>query len=156
MLTDSQYKSVWERQIEAEVRSLYFADLTHRFAQQRQAITFLTFFLSSGAAAILVAKLPSWVAILLSILVALLTAYSVALRLDVKISTMSKLHGEWATLAIGYEQLRENADGEDTDAVLSDLLRRDLEASKLAAIEAPNDQERMARWTDQVFLQHGL
>lgn len=156
MLTDTQYKTVWERQIDAEVRSLYFADLTHRYAQQKQANTFLTFFLASGAAASLVAKLPSWVAILLSTLVAILTAYSVALRIDQKISTMSKLHSDWATLAVEYEHLRENPDAENTDVVLNDLLRRDLEASKTASTEAPNDQKRIARWTAQVFSYHGL
>jgi hypothetical protein len=156
MLTDTQYKTVWERQIDAEVRSLYFADLTHRYAQQKQAMTFLTFFLSSGAAVTLIAKFPPWVAIMLSALVALMTAYSVALRIDAKISTMSKLHGDWATLAVEYENLRENPNGVNTDAVLNDLLRRDLEASKIASTEAPNDQKRIARWTDQVFSYHGL
>ena len=99
MLTEAQYKTAWERQIDAEVRSLYFADLTRRYAWQKQTITFLTFFLASGAAATLVAKLPPSVAITLSVLAAILTAYSVTIRIDVKISTMSKLHGDWANLA---------------------------------------------------------
>ncbi len=156
MLTDQQKIDVWERQIQAEVRSLYFADLTHSYARGKQYITFLTFFLSSGAAATLIGKAPIWVAVLFSLIAAVLTAYSVAVGLDTKISTLSKLHGNWALLAIEYERLREKADADNADSLLEGLLLRDLEASKLATTDAPYDGKRMDRWTDHVFQAHRL
>jgi hypothetical protein len=156
MLTEAQDTKAWERQIESEVRSLYFADLTHVYSARKQAITFLTFFLSSSAAATLLGKAPIWVAIVCSSLVAVVTAYSVAVGLDAKIATVSKLHGDWALLAIEYENLRENASAPDAAKVLAALLRRELEASKLGASDAPNESERMDRWTDLVFQNHGF
>lgn len=156
MLTETQLTTVWERQIDAEVRSFYFADLTHRYSLQKQVITFTTFFLASGAAATLVGKCPSWVAIVLSLVAALLIAYSVAFNIDGKVMTMSKLHGEWATLAVEYESLRDGPDGENAGSILRELLRRDLEASRIATTDAPHDEKRMDRWADHVFQAHGL
>jgi hypothetical protein len=156
MLTDQQETDVWERQIQAEVRSLYFAELTHDYARRKQYITFLTFFLSSGAAATIIGKAPAWVAITLSVVAAALAAYSVAIGLDTRIATLSKLHGDWALLAIEYERLRFDPDAENATNLLESLLLRDLEASKLATTDAPYDSKRMDRWTDQVFETHRL
>jgi len=98
MLSEIQITSVWERQISAEVRSLYFGELASKYARKKQIITFLVFFLSSGAAATLIAKLPSSVPATLSILVSLITAYSIAVNLDVTIRTMAKFHSSWSEL----------------------------------------------------------
>jgi hypothetical protein len=156
MLTDTQYKAAWEGQIAGEVRSLYFADLTSRYGQQRRAITFLTFFVSSGAAVTEIIKFPLWVAFMLWALVALMAAYSLTTGLDRKITTMSALNGDWANLAVEYENLRDNPDVEEAVSVLTSLQRRSIEASQTATTDAPNDRKRMARWTDHVFESRGL
>ena len=155
-LFEEELRDIWERQIQAETRALYFADLTATYAKYKQALTFLTFFLSSGAAATLIGKLPSWVPLVLSLLGAVISAYSVAVGLDRRIATLSKLHGDWTILANGYAQLRARPEIEEAESVLSDLRRRDLEASALATTEAPNQPKRMDRWTDHVFRAHGI
>ncbi len=151
MLTEPQIADVWEGQISAEVRSLYFGDLASVYALRKQWITGLSFFLSSGAAATLIGKLPLWVPIVLSILVAVITAYAVAVNLDSKIRTMAKLHYAWNQIGNDYRRLWNHTYSEEAESELEDLERRQLELSELATTDAPNDPKRMLRWTDQVF-----
>ena len=77
-MTEQQTPKIWEKRIEAEVRSLYFADLTSRYALRKQIITGVSFFLSSASAASVVAKFPWYVPVALSVIVAGATAYSIA------------------------------------------------------------------------------
>jgi hypothetical protein len=151
MLTEPQIADVWEGQISAEVRSLYFGDLASVYALRKQWITGLSFFLSSGAAATLIAKLPVWVPIALSTIVAVITAYAVAVNLDSKIRTMAKLHYAWNQIGNDYRRLWNHTYSEEAESELQDLERRQLELSELATTDAPNDPKRMLRWTDQVF-----
>lgn len=156
-LTDGQIDDVWKAQISAEIRSLYFADLTNSFTRQKQWITGISFFFSSGAAATLVAKVDRpWIPVALSIVVAVATAYSIAIGLDSKIRTMAKLHASWSQIASDYTMLWNHTYEDDAESQLVDLQRRETESSGLAATDAPNDSKRLLRWTDQVFRQHKL
>jgi len=156
MLTEAQIADVWKGQIEAEVRSLYFGDLASEFTLHKQWITGLSFFLSSGAAATLIAKSPVWVPIALSTILAVITAYAVAVNLDSKIRTMAKLHFAWNQIGNDYKRLWNHTYSEEAESELVDLQRRELELSELATTDAPNDPKRMLRWTDQVFKLHRL
>ena len=151
MLTEPQIADVWEGQISAEVRSLYFGDLASVYSQRKQWITGLSFFLSSGAAATLIAKLPVWFPIVLSTIVAVITAYAVAVNLDSKIRTMAKLHYAWTQIGNDYKRLWNHHYSEEAESELADLQRREMEFSELATTDAPNDPKRKLRWTDQVF-----
>ncbi len=155
MLTPLQ-EDAWEGRIAAEVRSMYFGDLANRYSTHKQWITGASFFLSSGAAATLVAKLPVAVPITLSVLVALMTAYAVAVNLDSKIRTMAKLHYAWSEIGNDYKRLWVNSYSDQAEAELADLHRREAELSELATTDAPNDRKRMEHWTDQVFKLNGL
>ena len=115
MLAETQITSVWERQIAAEVRSLYFAELASRYSKRKQIITGIVFFFSSGAAASLIAKAPSWVPIVLSVVVAAITAYTIAINLDMTIRTLSKFHLSWSELAMGYENLWNDVYGDNAE-----------------------------------------
>jgi len=156
MMTANQITDLWERRIGAEVRALYCADLASLLAVRKQWITGLSFFFSSGAVAMLVARGPLWVPTLLTALVAVMTAYSVAVGLDAKIRTMAKLHYSWSTLSAEYVRLWDSTYSEDAIPKLDDLIRREQALSELAATDAPNDQTRMARWQDHVFQQYHL
>ena len=101
----------------AEVRSLYFGDFANRYSRRKQVITFVTFFLSSGAAATLVGKSPSWVPLVLSILGALLTAYSLAFGLERLVRTMARLHYSWNQIATDYDRLWNHAYDDDAENV---------------------------------------
>ena len=155
-LTEDQVLDLWERRISAEVRSLYFADLANVLSSRKQWITGISFFFSSGAAATLIAKGPIWVPIVLSTIVAIMSAYSVAINLDLKIKTMAKLQYSWAQLSNEYDRLWNHTYTDDAEQQLLDLANRELEISQLAATDAPNDQDRLGRWQERVFQLHHL
>jgi hypothetical protein len=92
VLNEFQRVRAWEGLLSAETRSLYFADLASRYTREKQWITGVSFFFSSGAAATIIAKAPAWVPVLLALTVAAATAYSIGVNLDRRISTMAKLH----------------------------------------------------------------
>lgn len=150
-LTEDQVADLWDRRISAEVRSLYFADLANVLSTRKQWMTGVSFFLSSGAAATLLAKQPTWVAITLSITVAMMAAYSFALNLDLKIKTFGKLHSSWSQLSADYARLWNHTYSEIAERELDELIRRELDLSELAATEAPNDEASLGRWQERVF-----
>jgi len=154
MLNQDQIDDVWRWQIYAETRALYFSDLTSVYTREKQWITGASFFLASGAAATLIAKLPDVVPMVLLGLVAL--AYSIALNLDSKIKTMAKLQTGWSRIADDYKRLWNHTYADDAEAELDDLQRREAEFSEIASTDAPNDPKRMERWEDHVFKLRGL
>ena len=156
MLTADQITDLWERSIGAEVRALYFADWANTYSTRKQWITGLSFFFSSGAVVTLAAKGPIWVPILLTGIIAVTTAYSVAVGLDAKVRTMAKLHYSWNQLSADYARLWNQTYREDAISVLDDLVRREQALSELAATDAPYDSTRLARWQDHVFQQYHL
>jgi hypothetical protein len=156
VLNEFQIERVWENMLAAEARSLYFADLASRYTRHKQWITGASFFLASGAAASLIGKLPQWVPLVLSGGVALASAYSIALGLDRKIGTMSKLHSAWSQIAAEYDRLWNHTDDDDAEAQLGRIVQREKEPSELAATEAPNDQKRLGQWQDHVFSMYHL
>jgi hypothetical protein len=156
MLTPEQIEDVWEGQISAEVRSLYFGDLASVYSQRKQWITGLTYFLSSGAAATLIAKMPIWFPIMLSTIVAVLSAYAVAVNLDSKIRTMTKLHFSWAQIQNDFARLWNHTYSDGAEFELYDIQRRVQEFSELATTDAPYDPKRLLRRQEQVFKQYNL
>src|SRR5439155_4193515 len=136
--------------VEAEVRSLYFADLASRYTKRKQIITGISFFLSSGAAATLAAKLPTWIPLVLAVVVAFTTAYSIAVNLDKCITIMVKLHHQWNHLSADYERLWNHWRDDEAEEVLADLVRRAREASE-AGTEMPYDKDAINKWQEMVY-----
>jgi hypothetical protein len=151
MLNEADRVMVWEKMLEAEVRAFYFGDLAANYSKQKQVITFLTFFLASGAAATLVGQLPSWVPLGLSLVSALTISYSLAFALDRKALTLSKLHSEWMQISIGYRNLWHYPEQDGASQELGNLLTRAAQASEIAALEAPYQPKRLDRWADKVY-----
>jgi len=156
MLNDYQITRVWEGMIAAETRALYFGDLTARHTRQKQWITGLSFFLSSGAAASIIAQFPAWIAASLALIVAAITAYAMAVNLDGRIATMSKLQASWSQIANLYDHLWNHTNDDDAESQLSKIIEREREPSELAATSAPNDEKLMARWETRVFAMRHL
>lgn len=154
--TEGQIHDLWDRMISSEVRALYFADLTSVLSKRKQWIAGLSFFLSSGAAATLLAGMPKFVAIGCSLIVAGMAAYVFAFNLDAKIQTWGKLHLEWNQLADEYSDLWNNTYAANARERLEALVRKEREISAIAATDAPNDQKRMKRWQLHVFRLHRL
>lgn len=151
MLNEFQINRVWESMLAAEARSLYFGDLASRYTRRKQWITGTSFFLASGAAASLIAKAPSWVALVMALVVAALTAYAMAVNLDGSIGTMAKLHYSWSGIASEYDRLWNHTYQEDAESELYRIMEREKESSELATTDAPNDQQLLGKWQDQVF-----
>lgn len=151
MLNELQTTRVWENMLAAETRALYFASLASRYTGVKQWITGLSFFLSSGAAATLIGRAPGWVPIVLSLVAAGITAYSMAVGLDRKVSTMAKLHSSWSRIAQEYDRLWNHTSDDDAEEQLEKIIQLELEPSKLATTEAPNDQKLLGQWQDRVF-----
>jgi len=156
MLTDFQRTQVWENMLAAETRSLYFGDLASRYTRQKQWITGLSFFFSSSAAASLIGKAPEFVPIVLSLAVAGMTAYSIAVGLDRRIATMAKLHSAWDRIAQEYNRLWNHTTGDDAENRFEQILEMSREPSDLATTDAPNDQKLLGQWQDRVFAMYHL
>lgn len=156
MLNQSQIDQVWQNMLAAEARSYYFADLASRYTKLRQWITGTSFFLASGAAATIIGKAPSYVPVVLSLLAAAASAYSMAVNLDGKILTMSKLHSTWNRIEIEYERLWNRTYTDDAQDQLDKITQLEEEPSELATTEAPNNQKLMEKWQERVFALRGL
>jgi hypothetical protein len=156
MQNEFQINETWDEMLASESRSLYFADLASRYTVQKQWITGASFFLASGAAATVIGKAPEWLPAILSVAVALVTAYSIAVNLDGKIKTMCSLHSMWDRIATDYADLWSNVHSDEAESKLRKIVEMERAASEMAVSEAPNDQKLLAMWQDRVFALHHL
>ena len=156
MLTQEQTDRVWNGALAAEVRSLYFADLASSYTRRKQIITGITFFLASGAAAALVGKMPPSVPLALSVVSAILMAYSMAVNLDRAATTMAKLRFSWAQIEADYRHLWNHWYEDNSEEVLEGILLRGREASELGITEAPYKPGLIEKWQTFVHEQYGL
>ena len=154
MLTEDQIRQTWTGLLSAETRALYFGDLAGRAARRKQIITGSTFFLASGAAATLIAQAPAWVPTALSVAVALLSSYTMAVQLDRRIGTLVKLHAVWNQIARDYERLWTHTYADDADDQLQAISASEADPSELATTEAPYDEQLLDQWQQRVFQLH--
>lgn len=135
----------------ARVRSLYFGDLAARYTARKQLITGLSFFLSSGAAATALARMPVWVTSTSAVLAATLMAYSIAVGLDKAAPQMAKLHYAWNQLDAEYGRLWSHWYEDEAEKLFADLQSRSADVSQMST-DAPFDENRLAKWEDRVLL----
>ena len=145
MLTQAQVNRVWQLMFEAEVRSFYFVDLAARYTKRKQIISGLAFFLSSGAAATVIANTRAWIPVVLSVITAAMTAYSIAVGLDKKALAMTKLHATWNRIAVDFERLWHHWYEADAQHILDNLMDRTIDASE-AGTEAPYEPALLDKW----------
>jgi hypothetical protein len=153
-LTEHQITRLWENLVAAETRALYFADLAATYTRRKQGITGTSFFLSSGAAAVILARAPAWVPLGLALAVAALQAYVMALNLDAKIAALAKLYSAWHVIATDYDQLWSHTWAEDAEDQFNRIVAREREPSELAIATAPNDESRLAKWQHRILEMH--
>lgn len=150
MLTREEADRVWQRMVEAEVRSYYYGDLASQYTRRKQYITGISFFLASGAAATVAAKFPPVVPIILSLIVAILAAYSLGVGLDRCIRTLSKLHSDWNRLSSEYEHLWFHWQDADANEELQDLIKQARDISEIGT-EMPYKPKLLQKWQDMVY-----
>src|SRR4051812_13455240 len=150
MTGEWQRSIVWEKMLIAEVRSMYFAELASCYNRYKQLVTGMAFFLSSGAAAAIAAKAPSWAPLTMASVTALLTAYSMAVGLDKKTQELAELHAQWNHISADYERLWNDLGRSDAAATLEDLIKRSRDLSERAT-SLPLRQKLMEKWEDYVY-----
>lgn len=156
MLTQDQVAEVYDEMIAAEVRSLYFGELGTRYTKTKQIISGASFFLSSGAAATIVAKWPFWVPLVLSLLTAAATAYSIAVGLDKKAATMTKLYSSWSQIESDCRALWNHWYEEDAEETFKDIVLRVRQVSEQAISDAPYEKDLVKKWETYVHKEHKL
>ena len=90
-MTEEQAGRVWEKMLEAEVRSLYFADMASQNTKRKHWIVGLSFVTSSGAAVTFFGDPANWMPAMLGFFVALLNGSAIAVNLDQRALVLSKL-----------------------------------------------------------------
>lgn len=154
MLTEYQVSCVWENMLSAETRAFYFGDLGIRYTRRKQWITGIAFFLQSGVVATLAARAPTWTPLLLGLIGVALSAYAIAVNLDGKANTMTKLYAAWHGIALQYEQLWSHTWADDAEDQFTAIVARERDPSELAIGNAPYDKRRLSQWQDHVLAMH--
>ena len=155
-LSEVESNRVYERMVQAEVRSFYYGELASRYSKRKQLLAGTSFFLSSAAAATIVSQLPTLIPIVASVTVALANAYSIAVGLDRKVLILSKLHSQWSRISSDAEHLWVHWYENDAEAELVDLVNRSREASETGTTDAPYEPQTLRKWEDYVFKLRGL
>ena len=157
MLTDEQIRRVWSNLLAAETRAMYISDLASEYARYKQWITGLTFFLSSGAAATIIGKGPTWIPVVLALATAAMSAYAIATGLDRKISTLATLSSSWREIGAAYDRLWNHVHDPDAEAEFQRIVDLERSPSEIATTETPKiDEKRLEHWQERVFRLHGL
>jgi hypothetical protein len=147
-LTQHQIDSVWREKVEAEVRSLYFGELASRYTARKQVMAGISFFLSSGAAATVIAKAPTWVPATLAIISAIAAAYSFAIDIEKRISSLAELHEKWNLIALDLDILWNHWYDADAEETMRTLSKRASDASALG-VKMPYEEPLIDKWTDR-------
>jgi hypothetical protein len=154
MLTQPQIDTLWQDKMCAEARANYFGELATREGTIKRWITGSTFFLSSAAVVTLMSKMPSWVPIVLSISIAVVNGYTIAVNQDGKLKTLGRLHIQWLQLEHDYNRLWSHTADADSETLLDRYLERERELSETAATEIGHDEKRWLKWLDLAHKKH--
>ena len=151
MLTRDQADGIWRKMVEAEVRSLYFGELSNQYSRRQRWILSLSFLLSSGAGITALGQATSvWVPGLLALAAAALIAYSIEFSLVDQTAEMAKLHSSWNRLADDYERLWHRWYEDDAERILGERQHRAAELSE-AGMKAPYKRDRVEYWGKHVY-----
>ena len=82
----------------------------------------------------------------MSVLTAMSTAYSIAVGLDKKASTMVKLHYAWSRIENDRRRLWNHWYEDDAESRLKEIESRDADASQIAITDAPYNKGLIQKW----------
>jgi hypothetical protein len=150
-LSRADFGRVWEGLYNSEVRSIYFGHLTARYQKQQSFMTWLSLFLSGGAAGTFMSKLAvthPWVPQTFAFLTAGLSLYSVVAKKERKGIDSSNLGAKWTQLGMKYDLIfRSPGNYAETD--LTPLEEKRIELSQ-AAHSLADDPKLMHRSQDKI------
>lgn len=156
-LSPVDIERVWEGLYNSEVRSVYFGRLSARYQKQQSFMTWLSLFLSGGAAGTFVSKLAvtqAWVPQTFAFLTAGLSLYSVVAKKERKGIDSSNLSAKWTQLGHKYDIIFRSP-GNFAQADLTPLEEKRLELSQAAHSLADNPK-LMEQSQDKIKLLRGL
>ncbi len=157
MLNEFQQESVWDGWLAAEIRSAYFAELARKYQQTQKWMTAGMLVLSSGATFALISTgLPEqwrWLRFALTLLTALLSAWSLVAKNERNSIDCADLHFRWSMLAVDYEALWSNVYNELASDKLMELRKREAEVSK-SSTTMPDNERLMLKCQENVELHH--
>lgn len=153
-LSSLQQQQLWEGWFAAEVRALYFADLSTMYRQRHRLVTWLTLFGSSGSlVAFLVTWVGSvwpWVPAVMAIPPAGLSLYALVADNAQRAADSRELHARWNALARERRRLWDDMYADDARERFEALEEKGEEFSSLALASLPNQEDRMLRWEEHV------
>ena len=157
MLSVEQQRRVWEGWLSAEIRANYFADLSSGYHRYQRWATWLTLFLSSGAAAAVLyssnASWLFWVRVVLTLLTTGVSLYSLVAQNQKMAIDSAGIHAGWNKLAREFERLWEDMYAPTALARLNALEDQAAELSQRATA-FPYRERLMVRWQDHVVRHH--
>ena len=156
MLSEQQRRRVWEDWLSSEIRSNYFADLAYRYFRRQRIVTWVAVFSSSAAFFALVSAselISPWITKGLALITAALSAYALVMQYQKTAIETAELHARWNKLASEYEQLWDNLYNDDAPQILSDLVAKEGELSKIATA-FPARKDLLEKWQTHVEQHH--
>lgn len=149
MLTQPQIERLWDLKMEAEARSLYFADIASFESTVKRYITGGTFVLGSAVLVTLLSHLPNKLSIGVTAIITLANGYQIAVNQESKIKTAGKLHLAWAKIECEYDQLWSHTSAENSEKEFLALQERERDLSETGATEIGFSKRRWNKWWKQ-------
>jgi hypothetical protein len=156
-LSGADYERVWEGLYNSEVRAVYFGYLSARYQKQQSFMTWLSLFLSGGAAGTFVSSLAvthPWVPQTFAFLTAGLSLYSVVAKKERKGIDSSNLAAKWTQLGQKYDIIFRTPSN-FSPADLTPLEDKRVELSQTAHSLA-DDPKLMAKSQGKIKVLRGL
>ena len=157
MLSEYEQKIVWDGLLGAEIRAAYFAELSGRYMRRQRLLVLGSLVMSSAAflSLVTVAVPPNleWVKPTLTLLAAILSAWSLVAKNERSSIDSADLHFRWNMLAIDFDGLWADSFGDGASVRLAELRKREAEISK-SSTAFPDDGSLMERCQDNVLMHH--
>ena len=156
MLSPEQSEDLFKELIGAETRALHFGDVSSKLQFQVRILTAGSLILSSSAAAAFTARdnFP-WLAPVLALLSAAVSAYNIAFQTSKRAVDAADLHSKWNQLSVDLTNLDSEQSANDAAQRLKSLQSRACDLSKSGTSFAA-DEKSMTRWQQLVHRDHGL
>jgi len=159
MLSVFEQRTVWGILMGAEIRALYFAELSNRFQRRQRLLVLGSLVLSGGAFLSLVTTvIPAqsqwnWIKAALALFSAILSAWSLVAKNERSSIDAQDLHFRWNVLALEYRRLWSDVYSDGAHSKLVALEDQEALLSK-SSTTMPNDVRLMKKCQANVEMHH--
>lgn len=157
MLSEDEQKIVWKGLLGARIRAAYFAELSVRYRVVQRRFVLGSLFLSSGAFITLVTTVVparlAWVKPTLTLLAAILSAWSLLAKNEHNSMDSADLHFRWNMLSVDYQSLWADVYSERARPRLSEVQKQDALLSR-SSTAFPFDEALMVKCQAEIVMHH--